>query len=198
MAEAESIVEATLDITITPTVERDYARRGVFPSLRLDHAMKVINGATGVYRVTLDEAQKIQHDAEEQHRSRHLLPRGTPKAYSTLETNLRMAIRSEERRGLWEDPGLDEAAKRMAQESPARFKVGEAAMLEDGTIVEVAGEYSLWCVRGRHGVYVNEEGDRRSYQFGYTARAPGEKAVFYAAHELFELDGDVGYLKLVA
>lgn len=29
MAEAESIVEATLDITITPTVERDYARRGV-------------------------------------------------------------------------------------------------------------------------------------------------------------------------
>lgn len=197
MAEADFTLPPTLNISITPVVACNYERRGVFPSLRLAHAVKVVNGATGIYRVSLDEAREIHRDAEEQRQNREL-PRGLPAAFTALARNLHKAIRNEERRGLWEDPGLAEAAQRMTGENPARFKVGEAAMLEDGTIVEIVGDYKLWCVRSQNGVYMDKEGDRIDYKFGYLARAPGRERFFFSPCDLFEPDGSVRYLKLVA
>lgn len=71
-------------------------------------------------------------------------------------------------------------------------------MLEDGTMVEIVGDYKLWRVRNPNGVYVDKDGDRLDYKFGYLARAPGRESFFFPPCELFEPDGSVRYLMLVA
>jgi hypothetical protein len=43
--------EAQILVRISPVIEREFKRRNVFPELRSDRAVRIINGATGEYRV---------------------------------------------------------------------------------------------------------------------------------------------------
>lgn len=197
MAKVDSTLQCTVAIRVTAVVERDYAHRGVFPSLRLAHAAKVINGATGVYQVSLDDAREILNDAEARRRNREL-PKGVPAAFTAHAANVGAVSRQERRRGLVDDPGFNEVTKKMTAENPALFKVGDAAMLRDGSIVEIIEEYKLQQVWCEDGPFLDRDGERMGYKFGYTARAPGGEPFFYPAHYLYDVDGSVRHLKLVA
>lgn len=193
----------TITVQITATVERDYKRRGVFWKLRLGRADQIVNGATGRYALPLQEAKAVLADAEEQHRAGSDV-RGMRKAYSSLVYSLSRAIREEERKGLWDDPGWEVAIAR-ALDSPAQFRPGDRAIYwaewegddRDGRAIEIVGEYKFRRARDKAGPYVLENGERGRYQWGYSGRYDNGETYFFAAHELRNADGAIRHLQVV-
>lgn len=95
------------------------------------------------------------------------------------------------------DPGIVVMAKTL-EESPARFKVGEACMLPGGSIAEITGEYQLRRVKCDDGAFLDSKGERISYLYGYRAKEPGGQEFFWPAHDLSNRDGSVRHLMLVS
>ena len=81
----------TVEVRITPTIERDYRRRGVFPDYCVERLPHVISSGTTAYSLSLDAAQQLLEDAEQQHHNRES-PRGTNKAYGDLIKKLSRAL----------------------------------------------------------------------------------------------------------
>lgn len=192
---------STVEIWITPVVEREFKRREVFPLLRSENAARFVNGATAVHFVPIDVAEAVLQDAEQQRRNRQL-PRGLPVAFSSLAQRLTPAIKHA--KGLWDDPGIAEALRR-AEEDFARFEVGDAARYWsehvgdpiDGERVVITGAYTLRTVPSKKGVYVDRNGERINYRWGYLARLGGRE-YFVPAYQLQRLDYSCGHLQLAA
>lgn len=97
--------------------------------------------------------------------------------------NIQCALRQEARRGLWDDPGMEEAKKRAIQ-SPACFDVGDKALFfedddEFGAEVTVVEAYAMYSVRSKTGAYVAEDGARFNYQFGYVVKRKVDAQSFF-------------------
>lgn len=198
--------EPTVEVWITPVIERDHKGRGAFPELRLEYAVKIVNGATGVYRVSMDDANAVWKDAEERYEALgySLETRGLRHAYTSLMRRVRDAVNRESRRGLWDDPGQDEMSKRM-RETPATFRPGETAMLccdgfdgtEEGELVAIVGAYEpAGKSYGDDGRFVDAKGARHSYGPGYTIQTSDGKQYFARAHQLTDLDYSMRHLRL--
>lgn len=201
MAESQA-KDGTIVVCVTPAMEREYVRRGMFPELRLDKAERISNGATGVYRVSLGRAAELLADAQAMRQRAAELPKGIPKAYSSLARNLAEAIRVESRRDAWVDPGLEEGRRRL-HDSPARFAVGEPCLYfrdegtEYGAEATVVGGYDLYTVLG--GPYIDAEGERFSFMYGYLIALKGCKDTFICcAHQLTRDDCRPSHIRLVA
>lgn len=192
--------EITVRVNITPTVERDYERRNVFPSLRLKNTTLFIN-CTGIHSVSIEEAEEILKDARTQWKDR-TLQRGTTKAFSSLIDRLTDEINHA--KGLWDDPGIEVARQRM-QESPAQFQVGETVRYyspwidddDDGMKLTIVKGYGLYRVLTDDGEFVAREGGRVAYRLGYVVLMPDGKTSFHLPHELQRIDYKRGHLRLV-
>lgn len=194
----------TVEVRITPTVEREFKRRDIFPHLRIEKARRIINGATGVFDVSIDDAEALLKDAEEQRRRYGELPRGVSTALGSLVDYLRPAIKSA--KGLWDDPGQDVAFARIG-ESSALFKEGDAVRYcspwlndpDDGKRLWIVGRYHARRVLSESGAFIARDGKRVDYRPGYVAadNHGGLGATFYPAGQLQTLDYKRGYLRLV-
>jgi hypothetical protein len=195
--------EGLIRVFITPTMERELQRRNMFPELRLDKAECVNNGATGVYRVSRSRAAEILADAQAMRARADELPRGTPKAYSTLARNLIEALRAEARRGLWRLPDPDEMIRR-CNESPARFDVGDECLYfrdqsaEYGYTVRIIKGFGLHKIRTEDGHFLDEKGERVEPLFGYLVQATDGERWFAAPHQLTGDDCKPSHIRLVA
>lgn len=193
---------ALVTVLISPVVEREFKRRNVFPELRLETATRIQNGATGLHRVNFAVATALVTDARAMLAQRHDLPRGIPRAYSALVRNISASLKQEARRGLWDDPGIDEMKKRVAQ-SPACFDVGDTALYfsddaEYGQKVTIVGGYELYCVACEDGPYMDSNGQRLKYKRGYVIKRHGSDHLFFCrAYCLTGDDCKPAYLCLV-
>lgn len=191
-----------VEVRISPVLEREYKRRNVFPALRLDHALRIVNGATGVYVVAIDEAQKMLDDARAMQLDREL-PRGLPMAYGCLARNLATELQRAERRGLWDDPGIEEVKRRL-DGSTARFAVGDECLYFDnedeyGREAKIIEGYRLYSVRADDGPYVKATGQRISYMYGYVIQLKGHEHTFFCRpFNLTRDDCQPSYLYLVS
>jgi hypothetical protein len=203
---SSSAPEGLITIEITPTMEREFMRRGMFPELRLENALRIVSGATGVYRVSLARASEVLADADalRQWPASAELPRGATNAYSALARKLKEMLRREARRGLWDDPGIDEARRRMT-DSPARFAVGDTCLFfhddaeEYGHKVKIVGAFDVYFVTHKEGRFIRPDGARGDYRQGYRVAFeddPQRYIVF--AWQLTRDDCKPSYLSLVA
>lgn len=81
-----------IKVHITPAMEREYKRRGVFPSLRIDLASVVVNGGTGVYPLEPESAQALLDDALAMLTRKAELPRGKARSYDALRRSLQWEL----------------------------------------------------------------------------------------------------------
>jgi hypothetical protein len=190
----------TIAVSITPTVERDLQRRGVFPELRRANAARISSTNAAVHRLSVERAKELLDDAQKMYLHARDLPRGTLAAYTALARNLTGDIKRMSRDGLLDDPGI-EGAKRLAEDSPARFKAGERICYEeygytfDGTIV---GGYQMYSVVDDEGPYVQADGRRKSYRYGYLVKVSDGGEYFMLAHQLRRDNDTPSHLCLVA
>lgn len=188
--------EPMVNVWITPTVEREYRVRNVFPALRIEKAMRVMNTATGVFALTVDAASEVLADATSQCQVRRPEQKGLTTAYTSLRRTLAQQVQSAERRDTVPDPGLEEARKAV-HESVARFKVGEACQDSQGKTYEIVGGYGFYRVQDDEGPYWHADGARVVYAYGYEVKAPGEEVYFVRPHRLWDADGEIKHLRLV-
>lgn len=212
MAEANrTLTASTVEVRITPTIERDYRRRGVFPTLRIENTSRFWNSATGIYAVSPKDAEEILKDAEVQQSKGSELPRGTPKAYSSLVEKLAPAVKRA--KGLWDDPGREVVVER-SQQDLAHFLPGQKAKYwspfvdggYDGETVEIVGGYSFRRVAvdpendalKNYGHYIDEKDGLVCYRWGYSVKfASKEHLIFLPPYMLQTLDDKCSYLRLV-
>lgn len=200
----ESTNERVIEVRITPTIERDYKRREVFSTLRIEHAEHVLNGATGVYRLTAAFAEEVLADALALYSGREAV-RGLKVAYGSLHDKLEAAVRAEKRRGVWDDPGKDEAMRRMAQSS-ARFEVGDKVLYfvggdydYEGYEANIVESYKMYTVTEPDGAYIDSNGARFDYKFGYVIKTNDPAHRFWVPPYTLtrDDDGKPSYLRLV-
>lgn len=189
-------------ICISPVIEREFKRRGVFPELRLEAADRIVSGATGVHRMANRAAEELLADAKAMYSHGHELPRGAKVAYAALVRNVEAMLKQEARRGLSDDPGMAVAAKRAA-ESPACLVAGTAVLYfrrgaEYGVEAVVSESYGLYAVAAADGPYITSDGARRDYRFGYIITRKGCcDGVFVPPHTLTRADCKPTHLCLV-
>lgn len=100
------------------------------------------------------------------------------------------------------DPGY-EAAKEASLASPARFNVGDVCVCwqpghgDHLEKMEITSPFGFRRVNHSDGHFIDKDGDRFSYQWGYLARAIGDESYFYAAHELRNLNHRISHIRLV-
>ena len=190
-------------VLISPVMEREFKRRDIFPELRLETAVRIQNGATGVHKVSVERAKEVLADAQAMEAHNRDLPRGIPVAYGALERNLTASLKQEARRGIWDDPGMDEMRNRAAQ-SPACFDVGDAVLYfsddaEYGQKATIVGGYEMYSVTCEDGPYMDSKGQRLEYKRGYAIKCNGSDHRFFCpAHCLTGDDCEPAYLRLVA
>lgn len=117
--------------------------------------------------------------------------------------NIKRTLKEEARRGLWNDPGMEEMKKRAAQ-SPACFDVGDKALYfkedddEYGVEVTIVQPYAMYSVLTEDGAYIAENGKRVNYMFGYVIKhESGDRPFFGRACKLTRDDGKPAHLRLV-
>lgn len=192
----------SIDVWITPTIDRDYRRRNVFfPEMWSEDADKILSNGTFVHEgVCLEFAQELLEDAKEQ-RCTPNVPRGTRVAYTALMRQIEGRLRALLERATVPDPGYEAMLKPLP--SPARFNIGDAAVVwapgkgRHGILVEIVGEYKLLQFTGGNGGYLTKNGDRVSYRYGYIAKIPGDDRYAFPPHELRAPDGSVRHIRLV-
>lgn len=190
-------VGGPIKMQITASVQRNYQQREVFPQYRPERAAKVLPSLTAVFWVTVDEAEEVLRDAQEQRRKNDG-PRGQAKAFTGLVHALEDAIKDEQFQDCVEFPGAEEVdAERCA--ASAIFKVGTRVSIWDGDEQvgqgSVIGEYRGRLVRCPDGPYVNH-GERVEYRYGYTV-IQGNETCFYAPHQIAPIGESYGHLRLV-
>ena len=206
-APSDKTVADPITVRISAFMERELERRGVFPELRLENARHFwsgASGATGLHDVGIERARELLADAQAQRNRSNELPRGTGIAYSALARNLRDDLRTADKRGLWDDPGMD-VARQLAAESPACFDVGDEALYfededaEYGAKVTVVKGYGLHSVECEDGRYVSgKDCVRFSYLFGYAVQKKGGASSFFCkAHQLTGDDCKPSHVRLV-
>ena len=193
-ATQQAVDTPTVGVRITPTVERDYMQRKVFPALRIEHADHTVNTATGVFHLSLQDAEEVLADASKQRFGSGR--RGLTTAYTSLQKHLRQSIEREKRRDTVPDPGAHAAGKDL-HDSPAQFAVGDTCMNRNGKLWEVVSGYDLYCVKNDEGPYLHGSGVRIYYAYGYRVRTPGRDVTFFHPHELWDADGEIKHLQLV-
>jgi hypothetical protein len=154
--------DASITVLISPVIEREFRRRDVFPELQLENATRVRNGATGVHKVSTERAKELLTDAQAVQAHSRELPRGIPAAYSALVRNLGFSLKQEAKRGLWDDPGMDEVKMRVAASS-ACFEVGDTVLcfVEDdeyGEAATIVSDYKMYSVISDNGPYLANDG----------------------------------------
>lgn len=101
-----------------------------------------------------------------------------------------------------EDPGMD-AARLAACDSPAKFKVGDVCLYcnprdrNHGEKMEITGGFHYTRVNDIAGRFIDKDGKRFDYRWGYTARAIGGEPYFYAAHELMDTSHRIFHIRLI-
>lgn len=197
--------EGLINIEITATMEREFKRRGMFPELTLENAARIVSGSTGVHRVTLARAAEVLADVDAKRRwpASADLPRGATNSYSALAKKLREILRQEARRGLWDDPGMDEARRRMS-DSPAQFAVGDECLFfhddeEYGHKVKIIGAFDTYFVTHKEGRFIRPDGQRGDYRQGYRVTFEGDPTRYIVyAWQLTRDDCKPSHLRLVA
>lgn len=191
-----------ISIRISHVVEREYVRRRVFPELRLDNAHRILTGATGVHRVSVERAREILADAEAQMRSSGIR-RGLPLAYGALARNVANSLRQEIRRGLIEDPGMA-GAQRLQIDASACLHVGDHVLYfrdndEYGHEATVVEEYRMYPVTSDDGPYIDRDDERLEYRRGYIIRLKGDDYQFFVPAYRLTRDGcKPSHLRMVA
>lgn len=190
-----------IETQITAVIERDFIRRNVFPALRLEFAHRIIHGATGIHRISLETAENLRDDIQRVRRTE--LPRGMTVAYSALFRKLTDAIREEKRRGLWEDPGIGEMIGRLST-TPAQFSVGDECLFfhdddeEYGHKCKIVGGYDVYFVSCDSGRFLRPDGQRGDYRYGYRVTFEGDPARYVVrAGQLTRDDCRPSYICLV-
>jgi hypothetical protein len=95
------------------------------------------------------------------------------------------------------------AALAQHHETEARFNVGDVCVYWNpeheahGTKVEIVRGFGLCLLSDDDGPYIDGEGGRVSYQYGYLARKLGGKEIFFRAHELRDEDWNLRHIRLV-
>lgn len=193
--------EAQVLVRISPTIEREFKRRDVFVELRIERAISILSGATGVYQVSIPRAREISDDASSQ---KWRGVRGLTIAYGALARNVEEAIKQEERRGLFDDPGIVAArvAGALGRESPARLQIGERVLYfgsdgETGREVVVIDSYDIYGVREETGSFITADGRRIAYRYGYRV-VEGDQKYFAEPHQLTRDDCKPSHLRLVS
>lgn len=197
-------------VCITPTVQRDYIRRGLFTYFRAGNAAECTGSGAAVFWTTTEEARDMLVDAGEAPARARAgdSPRGTLKAFSSLASILKGVLDAETRRGLWLDPGIEAAAARTA-EGYARFLVGDRARYwasyeddpADGALVEVVEPLKLGPIGTQAGPYVTSAGEPMGYFETYVVKflegaRVGEVSAMQAGL-LRDLDLNIAHLRLV-
>lgn len=101
------------------------------------------------------------------------------------------------------DPGY-EAAMKASPASPARFKVGDVCVYwghdyeNHGEKLEITGAFGFYHVTSFTGRFINADGNRFDYKWGYVTRAIGGEPFFCAAHELLDIDHSIRHIRLVS
>jgi len=202
MANANRLTPETLiETRISPVIEREYKRRDIFPELRLENAARIQNGATGVHMLNVQHAQELFADAQAMQAQNRELPRGIPAAYSALARNIGEALERDARRGLWDDPGMEEMMKR-ASATPARLEVGDRVLYffgnKAGVEACIVKDYRMYSVKYEDGHYISDDGKRRDYRYGYVIRVKDSSEDFFTeAHTLTRDDCKPAHLCLV-
>lgn len=186
-------------LKITPTVQRNYERRGVFPQFRPSRAAKILPNGAIVFYVTVEQAEEIVKDAQEQ-RWRSDAPRGEAIAFGSLSKGLPQEIYGEKFRDCIEFPGAEKIdAERRAASSLLKVgqlvdvwvddkkRAGRAAIIE---------EYGPMIVDSVNGEYVKKDKKVR-YCNGYVVVHDDGQKFFYYAHQLAPVGERYGHLRLV-
>ena len=97
-----------------------------------------------------------------------------------------------------DDPGYDTAITAAPLVSPARFNVGDLCVYREfDETLEITSGFGFYRVNHPAGGFITKEGRRLDYKWGYAARRLGGQPLFYAAHQLAELNGGVRHIRLV-
>ncbi len=154
-------------VCLTPTVQRDYLRRGVFPYFRISNAQKARGAGAAVFWASTQEARALLEDARAARKRADESPRGTAKAFGSLTAALKAQLDAEARRGLWIDPGRVEAHARAVRAS-ALFAVGDKVLYfsdgdDKGRAATIVCAYqAALSVAEDTGPYIDEKGRRAS------------------------------------
>jgi hypothetical protein len=151
--------------------------------------------AAGEHWISTTLAKELLDDAKVR-RSDQEIPRGAAHAYSCLISNLDREIQRLERRGLFDDPGYDEAVNRMNSEL-CKLSLGSAALTCDGTPVEIYKPFGIYCVSNPTARFVQRDGGRVEYKPGYIVKEAGGKPFFISPCDLTTIDGNCAYLRSV-
>jgi hypothetical protein len=184
---------------ITPTIQRNYEGRGVFLQYRPERAAEMLPPLTSVFFVTLEEAEEVLHDAQQQRRKNDG-PRGQAKAFGALIDALEASIKNEKFRGCIEFPGEEKvaAARRAAS---AVFEVGDRVAVwydngSKGKPVTIVSPYGLYFANDEDGPYIRN-GKKTIYCHGYRAKTDDDQTFFYFARQLAPIGESYGHLRLV-
>jgi hypothetical protein len=189
-------------IWLTPVLATFYKAYGLFPELFVAPVAHTVS-KTRVVAVQLELGERLLLDAEQRYKARPELPRGMACAFGALIARLRQEIVAA--KGLWEDPGKDEAVRRQ-QDEFARFKVGDrvrylSPWIDDennGEVRTIVAPYGVFKVSDEDGKYLAADGvSRVSYKTGYGVRSSDGDWFFCEPQVLQTMDYRPGYLRLV-
>ena len=194
---------ASITVLISPVIERYFRSRDLFPELRLENAVSVRRGNSGVHQLSIDQAKYLLGWALTMRELGRGLPRGSLVAYGALVRRLQLSLQEEARRGLLVDPRPDDAQKRAAA-SPACFEVGDTVLYfydadEYGEQATIVGGYKMYVVLSDNGPHISDDGKRVEYRYGYMVKTKGLVGEFFvSAHRLTRDDCRPAHLCLVA
>ena len=101
-----------------------------------------------------------------------------------------------------EDPGYESALK-ASLASPARFNVGDVCIYWapghdfHGEKLEITKAYQFMRANTPTGRFIDTDGKRFDYVWGYVAREIGGEPCFFSAHELRDIDHNIRHIRLV-
>lgn len=191
--------DGPIELIVTQSIQRNFERRGMYPQFRPEFAAKVLPSKAGVFFVSLEQAEEMLQDAQEQRRKNDG-PRGTASAFTSLIYSLERSIRAERFRGCVEFPGEEQAiAERHA--ASAIFDVGDRVEVwyddgSKGTPVTIVSPYAYYFVKDDDGTYLSK-GERVIYCQGYRASYDNGNTFFFYARQLTPVGKSYGHLRLV-
>lgn len=197
--------EDEVSIFITPAIERDYRRRNVLAEMWSDCSDKVLPNGTFVHKnVRIGFARDVLLKDAEHERWHGNGPRGCQVAYTALIKRIKADLEEAVRKITLPFPELVPVwMPKPWDANPARFKVGEAAMLwaprhtRHGEVVEIVRDLNYGEVGARDGPYLAKDGRRVDYKEAYLAKSPGGEAFAFYPHQLRDPDGKVRHLRIV-
>lgn len=196
-------VDYTVPVHLSPTIQREYARRGVFPDLRAASAAERLSSGWLIFRLAPHKAREVLEDAHKfgAYGTTDKLPKGARLSYNSLWRGLDLLMKRQSVAD--KDPGVNAARNAMSSRS-ALFHPGDAAIytltepIQLEVPVRVVGEYRVYPTKQLSGgEYRAADGTWISYRPGYLVRTEqgGESVV--AAGLLRSVDRRVSHLRRV-